>query len=86
MRELNVPEEVQAKLMGSNASRIYGIEPKLFVTEESSLILERPSWFPVQGPEFDEWSRLIAHPRENADKLRERGWLPQTPVATGGLL
>jgi hypothetical protein len=85
MRELGVPEEVQAKLMGANANRFYGIEPKLFVTEEPPP-LERPPWFPQQGPELDEWARLVAHPRKNAAQLRERGWEPKTPDMAGDRL
>ena len=63
MTECGVPEEVQAKLLGGNARRIYGIEAKMFVTEEPRPI-DRPDWFP-QGPELDEWADLVAHPREN---------------------
>ena len=33
MKKWNVPEHVQAKLMGENARRLYGIEPVLKVTE-----------------------------------------------------
>jgi hypothetical protein len=47
------------------------VEGKLFVTEEAPPI-ERPDWFP-QGRELEEWADLIAHPRENADKLRKLG-------------
>jgi len=36
--------------------------------------MDRPAWFPVEGPEFDEWARLAAHPRRNAAQLRQRGW------------
>jgi predicted TIM-barrel fold metal-dependent hydrolase len=72
MDESGVPAEVQAKLLGENARRFYGIEEKLFVTEEPAPI-DRPDWFP-QGDDFDEWSRLVAHPRRNADRLRELGF------------
>ena len=34
--------------------------------------LERPAWFP-QGRELEEWAGLVAHPRENAEILLERG-------------
>ena len=61
MGDAGVPEKAQAKLMGENARRMYGIEPKLFVTEEPPPI-ERPRWFPG-GPELEEWARRIAHPR-----------------------
>jgi hypothetical protein len=69
MNELGVPEEVQAKLMGENARRLYGIEGKVFVSEEAPPI-ERPDWFP-QGPEFEEWTRLVVDPRKNAEKLKK---------------
>jgi len=78
MRKLGVPEETQARLMGGNARRMYGIEPKRFVTEEPPP-LARPEWFP-QGPELDEWAQLVAHPRENAEILRERGLALAAPV------
>ncbi len=81
MNELGVPEEIQAKLMGGNARRIYGIEGKTFVSKEAPPI-ERPDWFP-QGPEFEEWARLVADPRKNADKLREMG--PDNPLAATAL-
>lgn len=71
MDEAGVPTDVQEKLLGTNARAMYGIEPKLFVTDEPPPI-ERPDWFP-QGPELEEWAELIAHPRENADKLRAMG-------------
>jgi hypothetical protein len=69
MQGVGVPEEVQAKLMGGNARRLYGIEPKTFITEEPDPI-DRPDWFPG-GPELDEWARLVAHPRRNAEALAE---------------
>ena len=69
MNEIGTPEDVQAKLMGENARRIYGIEGKVFVSEEAPPI-ERPDWFP-QGPEFEEWARLVVDPRKNAEKLKE---------------
>ena len=66
MTECGVPEEVQADLLGGNARRFYGIEGKLFVTEEAAPI-DRPDWFP-QGPELEEWADIVAHPRENAEQ------------------
>jgi hypothetical protein len=81
MRKIGVPEATQARLMGGNARRMYGIEPKLFVTEEPAPI-ERPDWFP-QGEDLQAWASLVAHPRENAEVLAERGLssLPPTAVA-----
>ena len=71
MANAGVPAAVQEKLLGANARRWYGIEGKLFVTEESTPI-ERPDWFP-QGKELQDWADLIAHPRENAERMREMG-------------
>jgi len=65
MRRLRVPQEVQEKLMGGNARRFYGIEPKLFVSEEPPP-LERPAWFP-QGRELEEWARREADPAAAAE-------------------
>ncbi len=49
MDELEVPVEVQAKLMGGNARRFYGLEEeaKLFSTEPPASI-SRPDWFPTE--------------------------------------
>jgi hypothetical protein len=71
MSGAGVPEAVQHKLLGANAAGWYGIEPKLFVKDEAPPI-ERPDWFP-QGPELEEWADLVAHPRENVEKLKEMG-------------
>src|SRR5262249_40599695 len=61
MRAAGVPEAVQAKLLGGNARRMYGIEPKLAVTEEAAP-LERPAWFPGgEGPE--RWAQAGAENR-----------------------
>jgi hypothetical protein len=72
MREVGVPEEVQAKLMGGNATRFYGIEPKLLITEEPPP-MERPSWFPTNDPLYEEWAELAKFPRKNAARLAELG-------------
>ena len=74
MRQVGVPEPVQEKLMGANALRTYGITPRVFVKDEPGPI-ERPDWFP-QGPELEEWANVVAHPRENADRMRELGFDP----------
>lgn len=76
MRALGVPEDAQSRMMGSNAARIYGIEQKLYVTDEPSP-LTRPDWFP-QGAALDEWANLVAHPRENADAILNRS-ITSTP-------
>lgn len=77
MEEHGVPHDAQVDLLGGNARRFYGIEPKVFVTEEPPPI-ERPAWFP-QGPELEQWAELIANPRLHADELRELGL--ESPLA-----
>ena len=67
MRECGVPEEVQAKMLGGNARRLYRIEPKTFVDEEAPPI-ERPSWFP-QGEELERFAELSKDPRKNLREL-----------------
>jgi hypothetical protein len=71
MTASGVPDAVQHKLLGANASRWYGIEPQIFVTEEAPPI-DRPDWFP-QGPELEAWADKVAHPRENMDELVAMG-------------
>jgi predicted TIM-barrel fold metal-dependent hydrolase len=79
MTASGVPESVQAKLLGENARRFYGIEPKTYITEEPGPI-DRPAWFPP-GRELDEWADLVAHPRENEAKLKELGLDFETQTA-----
>ena len=62
-----VPSRSRLRCWAVMLETMYGIEGKLFVTEEPPP-LERPDWFP-QGPELDEWARLESHPRQNAEKL-----------------
>jgi uncharacterized protein len=61
MRAAGVPEQAQAKLLGANARRMYGIEGKVFVTEEPGPI-PRPDWFPG-GEELERWAEVEADPR-----------------------
>jgi uncharacterized protein len=61
MTAAGVPEGVQAKLLGGNARRMYGIEAKLAVTDEPPP-LERPAWFPA-GEELERWAEVEANPR-----------------------
>jgi predicted TIM-barrel fold metal-dependent hydrolase len=61
MREAGVPEPVQAKLLGGNARRMYGIEGTLAVADEPPPI-ERPAWFPG-GEELERWAEAEADPR-----------------------
>ncbi len=72
MDEVGVPVDAQANLMGANACRFYGVEPKTFVEEETGLREPRPDWFP-QGPEFERWAALVAEPRRNREELRALG-------------
>ena len=71
MTERGVPEEAQADLLGGNARRFYGIEGKLFVTEEPAPI-DRPDWFP-QGPELERWADIVAHPRQHLEEIEREG-------------
>jgi uncharacterized protein len=81
MTAAGVSEEAQAKLLGGNARKMYGIEPKLFVTEEAPAI-ERPDWFP-QGAELAEWAEMVAHPREHAAALAVEA--EGSAIAAGGM-
>jgi predicted TIM-barrel fold metal-dependent hydrolase len=72
LTKADVPEQVTHKLLGSNATRWYGIEPKMFVTDEAPPI-DRPEWFP-QGAELEEFAELVSYPRKNAEALKARGW------------
>ena len=61
MNTAGVPSEVQAKMLGGNARRMYGIEGKVFVREEPASI-ERPAWFP-NGEELQRWAEVEGDPR-----------------------
>jgi predicted TIM-barrel fold metal-dependent hydrolase len=61
MDAAGVPAAVQAKLLGANARRMYGIEGRLCVTDEPAPI-PRPEWFPG-GPALEDWARAEADPR-----------------------
>jgi len=61
MEAAGVPKAVQAKLLGGNARRMYGIEPQLCVTDEVAG-LPRPAWFP-QPEELARWAAVEADPR-----------------------
>jgi predicted TIM-barrel fold metal-dependent hydrolase len=76
---VGAPADVQAKLMGENARRMYGIEGKLFVTEEPDP-LTRPEWFP-QGADLERFAEAIADPRHHADELRAMD-LGENPLTT----
>ena len=78
MEKAGTPQGVQEKLLGGNATRFYGIEPKMFVTDEAPPI-ERPDWFP-QGPELAEFAELASHPREHKDELKARGLDPESQM------
>jgi predicted TIM-barrel fold metal-dependent hydrolase len=83
MDKAGVPEATQAELLGGNARRMYGIEPKVFVTDEAAPI-DRPDWFP-QGPELEEWADLVAWPRENAEKIAALAAVEGSAIAAGGV-
>jgi predicted TIM-barrel fold metal-dependent hydrolase len=72
MARLGVPEAAQAKLLGENARRLYGIEPKLYVTEEPASI-PRPDWFPTPE-DVESFAEKVRDPRRTgaspAPKLR----------------
>ena len=57
MQAVKVPVDVQAKLMGSNAARMYGIEQKNFVTDEPASY-PRPDWFPREADVKKEYAHL----------------------------
>jgi uncharacterized protein len=61
MRDAGVPAEAQAKMLGGNARRMYGIEGKAFVTEEPAPPA-RPEWFPKKD-ELERWAEGEADPR-----------------------
>ncbi len=61
MNEAGVPAEAQAKMLGANARRMYGIDAKVFVTEEVALP-PRPDWFPG-GEELQRWAEVESNPR-----------------------
>ena len=56
MERAGVPHSAQAKMLGANARRFYGIEGRMFVTEEPPPI-KRPDWFPKEDEEFRRWWR-----------------------------
>jgi hypothetical protein len=61
MNDAGVPGEVQAKMLGANARRMYGIEAKVFTHDEPAA-LERPAWFP-NGEDLQRWAAAEADPR-----------------------
>ena len=73
MEKVEVPESVQAKMLGGNARRFYGTEEKLCVTEAPESI-SRPSWFP-STEEVAEFAEKAANPRKHPD------WKPQRTAA-----
>jgi uncharacterized protein len=78
MEAAGTPQAVREKLLGGNATRFYGIEPKMFVTDEAPPI-ERPDWFP-QGEALAEFSEIVAHPRQHQDELKALGLDPESQM------
>ena len=62
MKKANVPLEAQAKLLGGNARRMYGITGKVFTRHEPKSIA-RPDWFPREDADFERWWQMEADPR-----------------------
>jgi hypothetical protein len=56
-----VPKDAQARLLGGNARRMYGIEGKLFVSEEAPEVA-RPAWFPTPA-DIEQWAAAESDPR-----------------------
>jgi hypothetical protein len=56
MDRAGIPESARVKMLGANARRFYGIEGRLFVSEEAAPI-KRPDWFPREDDEFQNWWR-----------------------------
>jgi uncharacterized protein len=83
MTEAGVPSEAQAKLLGATARKMYGIEAKLFVTDEPDPI-DRPDWFP-QGQDLEEWADQIAHPREHRSDSGALAEAEGSAIAVGGM-
>lgn len=67
MERAEVPEETQAALLGGNARRMYGIEPKTFVSEQAA-DPARPDWFPSRE-QVAEFAREQSEPGR-AEMLR----------------
>jgi hypothetical protein len=71
MEKAGTPQKVREKLLGGNATRFYGIEPKMFVTDEAPPI-DRPAWFP-QGQDLAEFAEIVSHPRDHVDEMKALG-------------
>ncbi len=79
MREMDkaeVPAAAQVKMLGGNTARMYGIQQKVFVTEEPPPI-QRPAWFP-QGKELEQWWERESNPRKYGAHLAP------SPIAQAG--
>jgi predicted TIM-barrel fold metal-dependent hydrolase len=74
MEDVEVPHDVQAKLLGGNARRFYGVEGKMFVTEEPTSI-PRPAWFPKEDEEFSKWWDREVYPRKHGRTTATHGHL-----------
>jgi hypothetical protein len=63
MQDAGTPPQVQARLLGENARRMYGVEGRVFVREEPGEI-PRPAWWP-SAEEIDAFARVQADPRRH---------------------
>jgi predicted TIM-barrel fold metal-dependent hydrolase len=63
MERAGTPPDVQARMLGGNARRMYGIEGRVFVRQEPEAIT-RPGWWPSEG-ELEEFARVQADPRSH---------------------
>ena len=76
MDQVNVPKEVQAKLLGANARQMYGIEGRIYVSDE--LEIPRPDWFPKPDEVQAHWKK-VAYPRRSAtDSSTKKSAAPQS--------
>jgi len=63
MQDAGTPPQVQARLLGENARRMYGVEGRVFVRHEPAEI-PRPAWWP-SAEEVEAFARVQADPRRH---------------------
>ena len=79
MTECGVPEDVQADLIGGNARRLLRHRGEAVRHRRGRARSTGPTGSP-QGPELDEWADIVAHPRENPEKIAEHRPRPDEPA------